>query len=93
MTTTRACRSQKSGCGVVRILALKPGEALAGMVVGEVVESDAEGYAPGDLVHHDLGYRDCALVDPENQALGVAGALSKLDRELGPPELQAGCSG
>ena len=73
--------------------ALKPGEALAGMVVGEVVESDAEGYAPGDLVHHDLGYRDYALVDPHNQALGVAGALSKLDRELGPPELQVGLLG
>ena len=73
--------------------ALTPGEVLAGMVVGEVVESDAEGYAPGDLVHHDRGYREFALVDPANQALGVAGALSKLDRELGPPELQVGLLG
>ena len=73
--------------------ALKPGEALAGMVVGEVVESDVEGFDPGDLVHHDLGYRDYALVDPGNQALGVAGSLSKLDRELGPPELQVGLLG
>lgn len=73
--------------------ALKPGEALAGMVVGEVVESDVEGFAPGDLVHHDLGYRDYALVDPGNQALGVAGALAKLDSEAGPPELQVGLLG
>lgn len=73
--------------------ALKPGEALAGMVVGEVVESDVEGFVPGDLVHHDLGYREFALVDPGNQALGVAGSLSKLDRELGPPELQVGLLG
>ncbi|GLB64251.1 NADP-dependent oxidoreductase [Dietzia sp. NCCP-2495] len=73
--------------------ALKPGEALAGMVVGEVVESDVPGFEPGDLVHHDLGYRDYALVDPGNQALGVAGSLSKLDRELGPPELQVGLLG
>ncbi|MGX1856839.1 zinc-binding dehydrogenase [Dietzia sp. NPDC055340] len=73
--------------------ALKPGEALAGMAVGEVVESDVDGFAPGDLVHHDLGYRDYALVDPSNQALGVAGALAKLDSELGPPELQVGLLG
>ncbi|KAA0919296.1 NADP-dependent oxidoreductase [Dietzia sp. ANT_WB102] len=73
--------------------ALKVGEALAGMVVGEVVESDVEGFAPGDLVHHDLGYRDYALVDPGNQALGVAGSLAKLDSELGPPELQVGLLG
>lgn len=73
--------------------ALTPGETLAGMVVGEVVESDVDEYSPGDLVHHDLGYRQYALVDPGNQALGVAGALSKLDRELGPPELQVGLLG
>lgn len=73
--------------------ALKPGEALAGMVIGEVVESDVEGFTPGDLVHHDLGYRDYALVDPGNQALGVAGALTRLDRELGPPELHVGLLG
>lgn len=73
--------------------ALKPGESLAGMAIGEVVESDVEGFAPGDLVHHDLGYRDYALVDPANQALGVAGALTKLDNELGPPELQVGLLG
>jgi NADPH-dependent curcumin reductase CurA len=73
--------------------ALRPGEALAGMAVGEVVESDVEGFAPGDMVHHDLGYRDYALVDPGNQALGVAGALARLDSELGPPELQVGLLG
>ncbi|MBB1058795.1 NADP-dependent oxidoreductase, partial [Dietzia sp. B19] len=73
--------------------ALKPGEALAGMVVGEVIESDVEGYAPGDLVQHDRGYREYALVDPGNQALGAAGVLSKLDRELGPPEIQVGLLG
>ncbi len=73
--------------------ALKPGEALAGMAVGEVIESDVEGFAPGDLVHHDLGYRYYALVDPGNQALGVAGSLAKLDREIGPPELQVGLLG
>ncbi|MEH6822209.1 MAG: hypothetical protein V7706_19970 [Dietzia psychralcaliphila] len=75
-TTTRASRGRNSDCEVVRSQALKPGEALAGMVVGEVVESDAEGYAPGDLVHHDLGYREYNLVDPGNQALGSAGARS-----------------
>lgn len=57
-------------------MALKPGEALAGMVVGEVVESDADGYTPDDSVHHDLGHREYALVDPGNQALGSAEARS-----------------
>lgn len=80
--TTRARRGQNSGCGLVRIQTLKPGEALA-----VVVESHVEGFPLGDLVHHDLGYRGYALLDPGNQALSVAGALSKLDRELGPPEL------
>lgn len=39
------------------------------MVAGEVVQSDVEGYAPGDPMHHDLGYREYALVDPGNRLI------------------------
>jgi len=39
------------------------GEALYGAAVGEVVESRVDGYAPGDLVLHGLGWREHALVE------------------------------
>ncbi|HEY0453574.1 NADP-dependent oxidoreductase [Actinophytocola sp.] len=39
------------------------GEALYGAAIGEVVESRAEGFEPGDLVLHALGWREHALVD------------------------------
>lgn len=61
------------------------GEAMDGGAVGEVVESKAEGFAPGDLVQHMGGWRDEAVVDartahklpdlgaPPEQFLGVLG--------------------
>ncbi|MCP2323868.1 hypothetical protein HDA40_002375 [Hamadaea flava] len=39
------------------------GEPLDGGAVGEVVESRADGFAPGDLVLHGLGWRDIAVLD------------------------------
>ena len=38
------------------------GEPMEGGAIGEVVESRAEGFAPGDLVQHMAGWRDEALV-------------------------------
>src|SRR3954464_1943528 len=38
------------------------GEPLDGGAVGEVVDSKAEGFAPGDLVQHMGGWRDEAVV-------------------------------
>ena len=38
------------------------GEPLTGGAIGEVVESRAAGFAPGDLVLHELGWREHALV-------------------------------
>lgn len=38
------------------------GEPMDGGAVGEVVESNAEGLAPGDLVQHMAGWRDEAVV-------------------------------
>src|SRR3954453_3417152 len=38
------------------------GEPLEGGAIGEVVESKAEGFAPGDLVLHMAGWRDEAVI-------------------------------
>src|SRR3954447_7933139 len=38
------------------------GEPMEGGAVGEVVESKAEGFSPGDLVSHMAGWRDEAMV-------------------------------
>jgi NADPH-dependent curcumin reductase CurA len=63
------------------------GDALYGGAVGEVVESRVDGYAPGDLVLHGLGWREHAVVEaraarklenvpgvPVSQYLGALGA-------------------
>jgi len=42
--------------------AFQVGEPLEGGAIGEVVESKAEGFAPGDLVQHMAGWRDEAIV-------------------------------
>jgi NADPH-dependent curcumin reductase CurA len=38
------------------------GEPMEGGAVGEVVESKADGFAPGDLVQHMAGWRDEAVI-------------------------------
>jgi NADPH-dependent curcumin reductase CurA len=38
------------------------GQPMGGGAVGEVVESRAEGFAPGDLVQHFAGWRDEAVL-------------------------------
>jgi len=42
--------------------AFQVGEPLEGGAIGEIVESRAEGLAPGDLVLHMAGWRDEAVV-------------------------------
>ena len=44
------------------------GEALQGHAVGEIVESHAEGFAPGDLVSSMFGWREAFTVAPANLA-------------------------
>lgn len=46
--------------------ALKAGDVMAGGGVGEVVESKAAGFAPGDLVWGDTGWQDYAALDGEH---------------------------
>lgn len=45
-------------------LPLAVGEPMVGAAVGEVVESDAPGFAPGDLVSGLWTWQDYALADP-----------------------------
>ena len=61
------------------------GRAMDGvMAVGEVVESRAAGFSPGDLVSHAQGWRDFAVVDPRAEQLGGIGNLTRLDAAAEP---------
>ena len=65
--------------------AFQVGEPMEGGAIGEVIESKADGFAPGDLVQHMAGWRDEAVVParaanklpslgvPPEQFLGVLG--------------------
>ena len=54
------------------------GEPMDGGAIGEVVESKADGFAPGDLVQHMAGWRDEAVID--------ARTANKLPDLGAPPE-------
>ncbi|HWT94563.1 MAG TPA: NADP-dependent oxidoreductase [Solirubrobacteraceae bacterium] len=57
-------------------------EALGGGAVGEVVASRAEGFAEGDVVLHDRGWREYAKV-PAQYAVKVDTQLAPASRYLG----------
>jgi len=61
------------------------GEPMDGGAIGEVVESNAEGFAPGDLVQHMSGWRDEAVVS--------ARTAQKLPDLGAPPERFLGVLG
>lgn len=62
MAVTAAMRSMM-GSADLPMPSFVPGRALWGAAIGEVVEAPGGGFAPGDLVRHDLGWREYALVD------------------------------
>jgi NADPH-dependent curcumin reductase CurA len=49
------------------------------MTVGQVIDSRADGFEPGDMVWHAFGWRDYALVDAATPALSGLGTLTRLD--------------
>ncbi len=61
------------------------GAPMDGGAIGEVVESKAEGFAPGDLVSHMAGWRDEAVID--------ARTANKLPELGAAPELFLGVLG
>src|SRR4051794_40444670 len=60
-------------------------QPMEGGAVGEIVESNAQGLAPGDLVQHFGGWRDEAVVD--------ARTVNKLPDVGAPPEQFLGILG
>ena len=61
------------------------GEVMIGRGAGEVIESRADGFKPGDLVAGELGWRDVADVD--------AAELRWVDPDLGPLSWSLGVLG
>ena len=54
------------------------------LTVGEVVESRADGFSPGDEVSHASGWRDYAVVKADQPSLGGVGTLRRLDTSVAP---------
>ena len=70
------------------------GQAMDGiMTVGEVLESRAEGFSPGDTVSHAHGWREFAVVDPAAEQLGGIGTLTRLDVTEAEPQWYLGALG
>jgi NADPH-dependent curcumin reductase CurA len=70
------------------------GQAMDGiMTVGRVVESRADGFAPGDVVWHAAGWRDYALVEAGKVALNGIGTLTRLDTSVAAPQAYLGALG
>jgi NADPH-dependent curcumin reductase CurA len=61
--------------------------------VGEVVESNADGFAAGDTVWHASGWRDYAVVEAGVPALGGVATLARLDLDVAPPQAYLGVLG
>jgi NADPH-dependent curcumin reductase CurA len=66
---------------------------MGGMAVGEILESRAEGFAPGDVVLHAQGWRDHAVVAADADGLGGIGTLRRVDTTIAPPETFLGVLG
>ena len=58
------------------------GEPMDGPAIGRVLQSNAEGFAPGDYVLHGLGWREYAVIDATTAAT-VDPALAPLSAYLG----------
>ncbi|MGA2010167.1 MAG: NADP-dependent oxidoreductase [Solirubrobacteraceae bacterium] len=58
--------------------------------VGQVLESRAEGFAPGDSVWHAKGWRDFAIVTAGEPALAGIATLARIDTSVAPPQTYLG---
>ena len=63
------------------------------MTVGDVLESRAPGFAPGDVVSHALGWRDYSVVTAGATALGGLGTLRRIDAARVPARSYLGALG
>ena len=60
----------------------KVGAVMEGGAVGEIVQSDVDGYAVGDVVLHFKGWRDYAVLDPK-QAVKIDAEAAPISTYLG----------
>jgi NADPH-dependent curcumin reductase CurA len=58
--------------------------------VGEVIESRADGFEPGDAVWHAKGWRDYAIVTAGEPALAGIATLARIDTSIAPAETYLG---
>src|ERR1700749_4217661 len=58
--------------------------------VGEVLESRADAFDPGDTVWHAKGWRDYALVTAGEPALAGIATLAQIDTSVAPPQTYLG---
>ena len=58
--------------------------------VGEVVQSRAEGFEPGDIVWHAMGWRDYSIVTAGEPALAGIATLARLDTSVASPQSYLG---
>ena len=63
------------------------------MTIGEVVESRADGFVPGDTVWHAFGWREYAVVTAGEEALRGLGTLRRLDVDGTAPQAYLGVLG
>src|SRR4051795_10388490 len=60
------------------------------MTVGEVIESRADGFTPGDSVWHAGGWREYAVVAAGRPALSGLGTLARIDTDVAPAHAYLG---
>jgi NADPH-dependent curcumin reductase CurA len=60
------------------------------LTIGEVAESRADGFAPGDTVWHPYGWRDYALVEAGREEMRGIATLTRLDTSIAPPQAYLG---
>ena len=58
--------------------------------VGEVVQSRAEGFEPGDVVWHAMGWREYSIVTAGEPALAGIATLARLDTSVASPQSYLG---
>ncbi|MFC0453936.1 NADP-dependent oxidoreductase [Rhodococcus jostii] len=69
------------------------GETLTGLAVGEVVQSRAPGFEPGDMVLHINGFREFAVIRQDGDTLAGAGGVTRLDTTEHSPQSYLGALG
>ncbi|MFG2847576.1 MDR family NADP-dependent oxidoreductase [Kitasatospora sp. NPDC048296] len=82
MSVTAVMRTLMGGDVDLPVPPYGPGEALWGPAVGEVITGPGTGLSPGDLVAHDRGWREYAVLDAAGARRIDPGALPDVAAHL-----------